>query len=158
MARECPFCGNRRVIVDTIKNAEGKAILYRNACAICKASTRWSPTEEEAAKAWDARAAPPVEPAPEASAAAAPQPPPEASVKAAPKPAGEGTKRKDSFINRDLFLYRGDVYARNPQTQLCYRDHGGEGYKRIRKADYLLAYAELGKKAEKEKNRGKWKK
>lgn len=146
MARECPFCGNRRVIVDTIKNAEGKAILYRNACAICKASTRWSPTEEEAAKAWDARAAPPVEPAPEAS------------VKAAPKPAGEGTKRKDSFINRDLFLYRGDVYARNPQTQLCYRDHGGEGYKRIRKADYLLAYAELGKKAEKEKNRGKRKK
>lgn len=131
-AEGCPFCGKRWTIMDTIKNAAGEAVRYRNACAICGASTRWYETEDEAAEAWDRRAAP--------------------AGDGAEKAAAEGSKRsRDAFINKDLFWYRGAVYARNPQTQYCYRDQGGEGYKRIKKAEYLRAYGELGKKAEQAK-------
>jgi Lar family restriction alleviation protein len=138
----CPFCGKKRAVIDTIKTAAGKPVCYRNACTACGGATRWFPTEAEAAKAWDTRAAP----EPETSGAAAAPP----AKKRAPRSG-------DFFINKDLFLYGGDVYARNPHTQVCCRDHGGEGYKRIKKADYLRVYAELTKKAEKKSPRGKGK-
>ena len=117
-AEGCPFCGKRWTIMDTIKNAGGVPVRYRSVCAICGGSTRWYETEEEAAEAWDRR-----------------------EPERAEKPSAEGSKRRrDGFINKDLFWYRGAVYARNPQTQYCYRDQGGEGYKRIKKAEYLRAY------------------
>lgn len=139
LGRECPFCGNKRVIIDTLKNARGEAVRYRNSCAVCGASTRWFETEGAAAEAWDRRSAP---------AAEAPETP---VIEAPAKAVKERKKRREeSFINKDLFLYRGAVYARNPHTQWCYRDQG-EGYKRIKKAEYLLVYAELAKRAEEQK-------
>jgi Lar family restriction alleviation protein len=52
-------------------------------------------------------------------------------------------------VCKDLFVFKGCLHARNPQTQFCYI--GGEtGYKRMKKADYLKAYAECAKIAGKE--------
>jgi Lar family restriction alleviation protein len=48
------------------------------------------------------------------------------------------------FVCKDLFVFKGCVHARNPQTQFCYID-GQDGYKRMKKADYLRAYAECAK-------------
>jgi transcription elongation factor Elf1 len=130
----CPFCGKRQVINDTLKTADGKTAKYRKVCGVCGvcgASTRWLDTEEAAADAWDIRAVPADAPA----------------VKQADTRNDRG---KNAVINRDLFLYQGDVYARNPWSAVCYRDMGREGYKRIKKAAYLLAYTELMKGVEKD--------
>jgi Lar family restriction alleviation protein len=48
------------------------------------------------------------------------------------------------FVCKDLFVFKGCIHARNPQTQFCYVG-GLNGYKRMKKEDYLKAYAELSK-------------
>jgi Lar family restriction alleviation protein len=48
------------------------------------------------------------------------------------------------FVCKDLFVFKGCIHVRNPQTQFCYID-GLNGYKRMKKGDYLKAYAECAK-------------
>jgi Lar family restriction alleviation protein len=50
------------------------------------------------------------------------------------------------FFGKDLFFFKGAVYARNPQNGFCFISNK-EGYKRIKKPDYLLAYADCAKAA-----------
>jgi Lar family restriction alleviation protein len=112
----CPFCGTRRVIIDTLFNyRKGLPLRFRAQCQDCGAATRWCETEEEAWTAWNLRTNTP-------------------SI--APK--------KTSFINKDLFLYKGEMYARNPYTEQCFKDEAGK-MKRIKKNDFLLAYADCQK-------------
>jgi Lar family restriction alleviation protein len=48
------------------------------------------------------------------------------------------------FVCKDLFVFKGCIHVRNPQTQFCYIG-GQDGYKRMKKEDYLKAYAECAK-------------
>jgi Lar family restriction alleviation protein len=50
------------------------------------------------------------------------------------------------FVCKDLFVFKGCTHVRNPQTQFCYIG-GLSGYKRMKKEDYLKAYAECAKVA-----------
>ena len=48
------------------------------------------------------------------------------------------------FVCGDLFVHKGLVHARNPQTGFCYAG-GIKGYRRMKKADWQKACAECGK-------------
>jgi Lar family restriction alleviation protein len=47
-----------------------------------------------------------------------------------------------ALFNKNLFFFQGNLYARNPQNEFCFK-----GSKRIKKTDYLLAYADCAKAA-----------
>jgi hypothetical protein len=51
---------------------------------------------------------------------------------------------RNIFICKDLFVFGGLIHARNPRNEYCYIG-GTNGYKRMKKADYLKAYAECAK-------------
>jgi Lar family restriction alleviation protein len=46
----------------------------------------------------------------------------------------------NAAIGTDVFVYRNVIHARNPQTGVCYRG-GPDGYKRMKKADFVKTYA-----------------
>ena len=52
--QDCPFCGNSGAL-DTLNYTSGKPVMFRVQCQVCKSSTGWYGTEEEAWKAWDMR-------------------------------------------------------------------------------------------------------
>jgi hypothetical protein len=104
----------------------GKPGRFRVQCQDCRAATRWCDTEEQAREAWNARASLP------------------SHKKRAVIP-------ESIFITKDLFFHTGVLYARNSQTEYCYSGGTDGKYKRIKKANYLLAYAECAKAAGKVK-------
>ncbi|MDR0759923.1 MAG: hypothetical protein LBF74_07415 [Treponema sp.] len=114
----CPFCDSPQAVLDTLKYRSGKPFCYRGKCLGCGAVTRWCETEEKAWAAWNTR--PQGQCLPEAA--------------------------QTAFICKDLFFFKGAMYARNPETEFCYTG-GKDGYRRMRKADYLVAYAECAKAA-----------
>jgi Lar family restriction alleviation protein len=113
----CPFCGYGDIYSDLLcANPHPTSVKqqYRMKCRDCGAATRWCATEEDARAAWNRRSA---------------------KVPSVPAPVPFG---------KDLFFYKGALYARNPQNGFCFISDKN-GYKRIKKADYLLAYAECQK-------------
>jgi Lar family restriction alleviation protein len=110
----CPFCGGNGDI-DTFNYANGTPRAFRVQCQECHAATGWKDTKEEAAEAWSLRTKTP-------------------SV----------MPQRNMLITKDLFLYRGVMYARNPYTEQCFKDEAGK-MKRIKKNDFLLAYADCQK-------------
>jgi hypothetical protein len=117
----CPFCGNKGAI-DTLNYTSGNPGKFRVQCQGCLAATHWCDTEGEAWEAWSAR------------------PRPSSSEQQAVIPGS-------IFIAKDLFFHKNSFYARNPQTGSCYIGEAGGNFKRVRKADFLLAYAECAKAA-----------
>jgi hypothetical protein len=113
----CPFCGDRRAQIDTLKSASGKRDKFRAQCQDYFAATHWCDTEQEAWEAWEKR---------------------------------DNHSLENIFICKDLFVFKGCIHARNPETQYCYID-GLKGYKRMKKGEYLKAYAECAKAAGKVK-------
>jgi hypothetical protein len=121
MEASCPFCGSEDKYIDLLcANPHPTRVKqqYRMKCRDCGAATRWCETEEGARAAWDIRS-------------------PKVAVLEIPAPVPFG---------KDLFFYNGSLYARNPQNGFCFISDK-DGYKRIKKADYLLAYAECAKAA-----------
>jgi Lar family restriction alleviation protein len=112
----CPFCGDSNAIIDTINYASGHPAKFRVQCQRCHANTGWKDTEGDAIEAWNTRAV----------------------KNSAPQ------KELNRFVNKHLFIYRGVMYIRNPSNEMCYRDQEGK-MKRIRKNDFLLAYADCQK-------------
>jgi Lar family restriction alleviation protein len=120
MEANCPFCGSENINIDLLcANPHPTSVKqqYRMKCRDCGAATRWCATEEDAGAAWNRRSAKVPD-----------------SV-SAPVPFG-----------KDLFFYKENLYVRNPQNGFCFISDKN-GYKRIKKADYLLAYAECAKAA-----------
>jgi Lar family restriction alleviation protein len=114
----CPFCGHSSAIIDTLNYTSGNPGRFRGMCPQCNASSEWCETEGEAVAAWNNRV----------------------------RMDGAAANRKQNvFINKDLFVYKGAFYARNPQTGFCFCDSGARRFRRIKRAVYLLAYADCEK-------------
>jgi Lar family restriction alleviation protein len=117
----CPFCGELSAAVDSLNYTSGKPAKFRIQCQTCGVFTKWYDTADEAWESWNTRA------------------------KQA-KPRQPSHFLRNIFICKDLFVYQDAMYARNPKTDLCYRgDDAGGTFRRIKKADYLMAYAECVK-------------
>jgi len=122
----CPFCGKPYASIDTFNYASGKPFKFRAQCQICGACTRWCDTEEQAWEAWNVR-------------------------EKTERPQMDARSLQNIFICKDLFVFNSLVHARNPQNEYCYISDTNGGYKRMKKADYLKAYAECAKAAGKVK-------
>jgi hypothetical protein len=122
---DCPFCGNQYACTDTFDYARGKPFKCRVQCQICGACTRWCDTEEQAWEAWDIR-------------------------EKTERPQVDPQSLQNIFICKDLFVFNGLIHSRNPHNEYCYIG-GTNGHKRMKKADYLKAYAECAKAAGKVK-------
>jgi Lar family restriction alleviation protein len=120
----CPFCGHDSAIIDTLNYTSGKPGRFRVLCPNCGAASAWHDTEEGAVAAWNNRVW---------------------MRKAV------ANWKQNMFINKDLFVYKSALYARNMTTGFCFCDNGAGKFKRIKRAVYLFAYADC------EKIAGAWK-
>jgi Lar family restriction alleviation protein len=119
MSATCPFCGKQHTAIDTLNYTSGKPEKFRVKCQNCGVCTRWCDTEEQARDAWNVR-------------------------EKTEGPQKYPGSLQNMLICKDLFVFKHLVHARNPQNEYCYIS-GINGYKRMKKADYLKAYAECAK-------------
>jgi len=115
----CPFCGKQNASIDTLNYAGGKPAKFRVQCQNCLVATSWRDTREQAWEAWNNRAE-------------------------VPQAKGRH-KQVNAVIGADVFIYRDVLHARNPQTGVCYCG-GPDGYKRMKKADFVKTYSDCLKK------------
>jgi Lar family restriction alleviation protein len=120
---DCPFCGVNRVVIDTLNHHKALGTGPFRFRVQCQDCGAATRWCDTEEQAWEAWNT--------------------------RRPPGK-KKSANFFICKDLFFFKGATYARNPQTEFCYIGDEG-GYKRIKKADYLKAYAECAKAAGKVK-------